>query len=87
MIFVFLDLFCSFCRILLTKFPQTENRKEQKDHAAGKIAKCPLSFLLLDPPSPIGYNLLRIASLCPDNHCVQLLTALCQTYHIVQLST
>ena len=56
MIFVFFDLFCSFCRISLTKCPQTENRKEQKDHAAGKIAKCPLPFLLLDPPSPIGYN-------------------------------
>ena len=61
----------------MTKCPQTENKKEQKDRAAGEIAKC---------PSPIGYNLLRIASLCPDNHCV--LTALCQTrLNIVQLST
>ena len=25
-------------------------KKNKKDHAAGKIAKCPLSFLLLDPP-------------------------------------
>ena len=25
-------------------------KKDKKDHAAGKIAKCPLSFLLLDPP-------------------------------------
>ena len=45
-------LFCSFCRISLTKFPQTENKKEQQDHAAGKIAKCSLSFLLSDPPPP-----------------------------------
>ena len=55
-IFVFFDLFCfffvlfcCFCRIWLTKFPQIENKK---DHAAGKIARCPLSFLLLDPPPP-----------------------------------
>ena len=49
MIFISFDLFCSFCRISLTKCPQTENKK---DHAAGKIARFPLSFLLLDPPPP-----------------------------------
>ena len=25
----------------------------KKDQAAGKIARCPLSFLLLDPPPPV----------------------------------
>ena len=48
----FFVLFCCFCRIWSTKCPQTENKKEQKNHAAGKIARCPLSFLLLDPPPP-----------------------------------
>ena len=48
----FFVLFCCFRRILLTNCPQTKNKKEQKDHAAGKIARCPLSFLLLDPPPP-----------------------------------
>ena len=43
--------FCCFCRIWLTKCPQTENKK---DHAAEKIARCPLSFLLLDPPPPFN---------------------------------
>ena len=58
MIFVFFDLirsslffffffFFFFCRISLKKCPQTENKN---DHAAGKIARCPLSFLLLYPP-------------------------------------
>ena len=61
MIFVFFDLirsslfffffffFFFFCRISLKKCPQTENKN---DHAAGKIARCPLSFLLLYPPPP-----------------------------------
>ena len=51
-IVIFYLLFCCFCRIWSTKCPQTENKKEQKNHAAGKIARCPLSFLLLDPPPP-----------------------------------
>ena len=48
-ILFFFDLFCSFCRIWLTTCPQTRNKQ---DHASGKIARCPLSFLLLDPPPP-----------------------------------
>ena len=65
MIFVFLIffvLFCCLCRILLRKCPQTENKK---DHAAGKIARCPLSFLVFccwTPPPPTINSHLSIDS-------------------------
>ena len=33
----------------------------KKDHAAGKIARCPLPFLLLDPPPPFVVVLRRVS--------------------------
>ena len=61
MIFVFFDFLCSFCSFLLF-LPDLVNKiknvlkqrtkKNKKDHAARKIARCPLFFLLLDPPPP-----------------------------------
>ena len=81
--FCLFDLFCSFCRILLSS---NREQKRTKRTCRRENRKMSFAFLLLDPPSPIGYNLLRIPSLGPDNNCVQLLTALCQTRHIVQLS-
>ena len=36
--------------VVFDGFGQAENKKEKKnDNAAGKIKRCPLSFLLLDP--------------------------------------
>ena len=59
MIFVFFDLLCSFLFFFvvfsgfgLQNVLKQRTKKDKKDHAAGKIARCPLSFLLLDPPPP-----------------------------------
>ena len=56
MSFVFFDLFVIFCSFLLFVpdliMKMSFNRKQKKnikDHAAGKITGCPFSFLLLDP--------------------------------------
>ena len=48
-LFFFL-FFLLFLPDLVKKCPQKKNRKNKKYYAAGKITRCPLSFLLLDPP-------------------------------------
>ena len=86
-------LFWSFLFFLPDFVDKMSSNREQKRTnykkimPPGKSQNVLCLFCCWTPPSPIGYNLLRISSLCPDNHCVQLLTALCQTCHIVQLST
>ena len=45
-------LFCSFLFFLPDLVYKMSSNREQKDHAAGKIAKCPLSFCCWIPPPP-----------------------------------
>ena len=55
MIFVFFDLlcsFCCFCRIWLTKYPQTENKKEQKRSCRRESCKMSFVFFVVGPPPP-----------------------------------
>ena len=64
MIFVFFDflcsflfffvLFCCFCRIWLTKCPQTENKKEQKRLCRRENRKMSFVFCVVGPPYNFG---------------------------------
>ena len=46
----FFVLFCCFCRIWLTKCPQTENKKEQKRSCRRENRKMSFVFFVVGPP-------------------------------------
>ena len=48
----FFVLFCCFCRIWLTKCPQTENKKEQKRSCRRENRKMSFVFFVVGPPPP-----------------------------------
>ena len=49
---IFFVLFCCFCRIWLTKCPQTENKKEQKRSCRRENRKMSFVFFVVGPPPP-----------------------------------
>ena len=67
MIFVFFDLFCTFLSFL-PDFVNKMSSENKKDHAAGKIARCPLSFLFLDPPPPNGTSVEYLERLLDEGY-------------------
>ena len=48
----FFVLFCCFCRIWLTKCPQTENKKEPKRSCRRENRKMSFDFFVVGPPPP-----------------------------------
>ena len=57
MIFIFFDFLCSFLFFFvvfagfgLQNVLKQRTKKNKKDHAAGKIARCPLFFFVGPPP-------------------------------------